>query len=343
MKNILVTGGVGFIGSHTVVELVESGFSVTVIDNLQNSFYDAFVRMQELVGEKKKYMKFIKVDLKDLSGLDSVFESEKFDAVVHFAAMKAVGESMEFPLLYYKNNALGTINLIDSMSRHGCKTLVFSSSCTVYGNPTEVPITEDHPRSAISVYGRTKLLNEDIMMDVANADKEWKIILLRYFNPVSAHPSGKIGEHPIGVPNNLMPYVQQVAVGIRPELSVFGDDYETRDGTCIRDYIHVMDLAVSHVAALNKVLETEGYGCQAVNVGTGNGTTVFEMIKAFEEASGKKIPFKVVGRRAGDSVAVWAATKRAEEELGWKAKYDIKDMCRDQWKWATDNPKGYES
>eukprot|EP00803_Ostreobium_quekettii_P008519 evm.model.scf_337.4 EVM.evm.TU.scf_337.4 scf_337:20042-23417(+) len=252
---------------------------------------------------------------------------------------------MEKPLEYYENNVGGTTNLLQAMASNGCKTMVFSSSCTVYGNPSpdEVPLKEDHSRQAISVYGRTKLIIEEMMEDVAKADSEWKIILLRYFNPIGAHPTGRIGEHPIGVPLNLMPYIQQVAVGIRPELKVFGDDYPTRDGTCIRDYIHVMDLAEGHVAALNKIRSEPSYGCQPVNLGTGTGTTVLEMITAFEEASGIKIPYTVVGRRAGDTVAVWAATGRAESELGWKTKLNVSDMCRDQWNWAKNNPHGYET
>ncbi|GMH42048.1 hypothetical protein BSKO_09967 [Bryopsis sp. KO-2023] len=341
--NVLVTGGLGFIGSHTVLALLDAGCKVTIMDNLHNSSLKAFDRMKELAGSKQSWMRFEKVDLRDQKGLDKLLGSEKFDAVIHFAGLKAVGESMEFPMMYYENNVVGTANLLGAMAKHGCKTIVFSSSCTVYGMPKVTPLTEDQPRSAISVYGRTKLIIEEMMDDVSKSDSDWRIILLRYFNPVGAHPTGRLGEHPKGVPLNLMPYVQQVALGMRSELKVFGDDYDTRDGTCIRDYIHVMDLADAHVAALNKVQKNEDYGCQAVNIGTGKGTTVLEMIKAFEDASEAKVPYVIADRRPGDVVAVWAATEKAEKELGWKAKYSLEDMCKHQWNWAKSNPKGYES
>eukprot|EP00884_Botryococcus_braunii_P011499 jgi/Botrbrau1/2034/Bobra.0047s0014.1 len=341
--NIFVTGGVGFIGSHTVLALLEHGYSVTIIDNLDNSFPEAFRRMQELAGDKASNMKFIKGDLRNFEDLDKAFSEEKFEAVIHFAGRKAVGESVEFPMLYYTHNVLGTINLIEVMRKHNVKNMVFSSSCTVYGNPQYTPIDEKHPLQAASPYGRTKLIIEDIFRDVAVAEKDWRIILLRYFNPVGAHPSGRIGEHPVGIPNNLMPYVQQVALGQRPHLNVFGSDYPTRDGTCIRDYIHVMDLAEGHVAALKKLEGTPDIGCVPYNLGTGTGTTVLEMVKAFEEASGKKVEYVLAPRRAGDCIAVWAGTETAEKELGWRTKLNIADMCRDQWKWAVDNPKGYES
>ncbi|GMH44154.1 hypothetical protein BSKO_12088 [Bryopsis sp. KO-2023] len=342
-KNVLVTGGLGYIGSHTVLALLNAGCKVTIVDNLHNSSPKAFDRMKELAGSKASWMRFEKVDLRDQAGVDKLFGAEKFDAVIHFAGLKAVGESMDYPLEYYENNVAGTTYLVKAMAKHGCKTMVFSSSCTVYGIPKATPLTEDHPRSAISCYGRTKLIIEDVLGDVAKSDKEWRIVLLRYFNPVGAHPSGRLGEHPNGVPLNLMPFVQQVALGVRSELKVFGDDYDTRDGTCIRDYIHVMDLANAHVSALAKVRSTPDYGCQAVNIGTGKGTTVFEMIKAFEDASKVKIPYSIAGRRPGDVVAVWAATELAEKDFGWKAKYSLEEMCRDQWNWAKNNPQGYDS
>ncbi|KAK9905085.1 hypothetical protein WJX75_009459 [Coccomyxa subellipsoidea] len=342
-KNIFVTGGIGFIGSHTVLCLIDHGYNVTIIDNLDNAFEEAWKRMQELAGDKASMMKFIKADLRNFEEIDKIFSSNKFDAVIHFAGRKAVGESVQFPMLYYTHNVVGAVNLIEAMRKHNVKNMVFSSSCTVYGNPEKVPINEEHPLKAVSPYGRTKLIIEDIFRDVAAAEPEWRTILLRYFNPVGAHPSGKIGEHPVGIPNNLMPYVQQVALGQRPALSVFGSDYPTRDGTCVRDYIHVMDLAEGHVAALDKLFRTPDIGCVPINLGTGMGTTVLEMVKAFEEASGKKVEYKLVDRRRGDSVAVWAATETAERELGWKTKLDINGMCRDQWKWASLYPKGYES
>lgn len=342
-KNIFVTGGIGFIGSHTVLCLLDHGYDVTIVDNLDNAFEEAYRRMQDLAGDKASKMKFIKADLRNFDEIDSIFSATKFDAVIHFAGRKAVGESVQFPMLYYTHNVVGAVNLIEVMRKHNVRNMVFSSSCTVYGNPEKVPIDEDHPLKAVSPYGRTKLIIEDIFRDVAAAESEWRTILLRYFNPVGAHPSGKIGEHPVGIPNNLMPYVQQVALGQRDALSVFGSDYPTRDGTCVRDYIHVMDLAEGHVAALDKLFRSPDIGCVPINLGTGTGTTVLEMVKAFEEASGKKVAYKLVDRRAGDSVAVWAATETAERELGWKTKLDINDMCRDQWKWASLYPKGYES
>ncbi|KAK9837417.1 hypothetical protein WJX81_000755 [Elliptochloris bilobata] len=345
MPSVFVTGGVGFIGSHTVLSLLDHGYTVTITDNLDNAYEEAYRRMQELAGSKAANMKFIKGDMRSFDDLDRIFAEEKFDAVIHFAGRKAVGESVEFPMLYYTHNVVGAVNLVEVMRKHKVKNIVFSSSCTVYGNPKKVPIDESHPLKALSPYGRSKLIIEDMFRDVAASPKEngWRIILLRYFNPVGAHPSGRIGEMPVGVPNNLMPYVQQVALGQRPFLSVYGHDYDTRDGTCIRDYIHVMDLAEGHVAALRKLSDTPDTGCTAINLGTGTGTTVIEMVKAFEKASGRKVEHKLVDRRAGDSVAVWAATETAEKELGWKTKLDINDMCRDQWKWASLNPKGYET
>lgn len=339
--NVFVTGGLGYIGSHTAIVLLESGCKVTIVDNLSNSFERVHDHLKRLAGSRAENLKFWKVDVLDTEALDKLFSAEKFDAVVHFAGYKAVGESVEKPLEYYNNNIVGSLHLLEVMRKHGVKKMVFSSSCTVYGMPERVPITEDSPLQAISPYGRTKEFQEYIYRDLAASDPEWRIILLRYFNPIGAHPSGELGEHPIGIPNNLLPYVQQVALGQRDCLRVFGDDYPTPDGTCIRDYIHVMDLAQGHAAAIAKINKTAGYGCQAINLGTGTGTSVLEMITAFEEASGVKVPYKIVDRRHGDTVAVWAATELAEKELGWRAQYDIHDMCKDQWSWATKYPKGY--
>ncbi|KAK9807927.1 hypothetical protein WJX73_003338 [Symbiochloris irregularis] len=341
--SIFVTGGVGFIGSHTVLSLLDHGYHVVIIDNLDNAFEEAYKRMQKLAGDKAKNMKFIKADLRNFEEIDKIFAAEKFGAVMHFAGRKAVGESVAEPMLYYTHNVVGSVNLIEAMRKHNVKNMVFSSSCTVYGDvpQKDVPIKESQSLGAMSPYGRTKLIIEDMFRDVAASDKDWKIILLRYFNPVGAHPTGEIGEHPIGIPNNLMPYIQQVALNQRPMLSVFGSDYPTPDGTCVRDYIHVMDLAEGHALAMHKLLDTKDLGCVAYNLGTGTGTSVLEMIKAFEEASGKKVNHKLCDRRPGDTVAVYAATETAERELGWKTKLDVKDMCRDQWAWASKYPKGF--
>ena len=378
-----------------MLALLDAGYSVTVFDNLDNSFLECFERMKELAGpEKAAKMTFVKGDLRDAAAVDAALGAEKFDAVIHFAGRKAVGESVAEPMLYYTHNVAGTVNLIEAMRKHGVRNvsrewekrgergeffsqfflvsllclffahlvqqiyynlfkkpppppppkqkMVFSSSCTVYGEPERTPLDEAHPRRAMSPYGRTKLMIEDIFTDVAKAEDGWRVILLRYFNPVGAHPSGRIGEHPVGIPNNLMPYVQQVALGIRPHLGVFGTDYPTPDGTCVRDYIHVSDLADGHVAALKKLEKLPDRSCVAYNLGTGKGTSVLEMVAAFEKASGKKVPVELVGRRAGDTVAVWAATETAERELGWVAKRGIEEMCVDQWRWASMNPKGYE-
>ncbi|XP_059276343.1 UDP-glucose 4-epimerase GEPI48-like isoform X1 [Lycium ferocissimum] len=340
-KSILVTGGAGYIGSHTVLQLLLGGYKTVVIDNLDNSSEIAIKRVKEIAGEYGHNLSFHKVDLRDKPAIEEIFRSNKFDAVIHFAGLKAVGESVEKPLMYYDNNLIGTITLLKVMAAHGCKRLVFSSSATVYGWPKEVPCTEEFPLSAANPYGRTKLFIEEICRDVQNADSEWKIILLRYFNPVGAHPSGKIGEDPRGIPNNLMPFVQQVAVGRRKELTVYGTDYKTKDGTGVRDYIHVVDLADGHIAALQK-LSDPSIGCEVYNLGTGKGTSVFEMVAAFEKASGKKIPLVMSGRRPGDAEIVYAATEKAERELKWKAKYGIEEMCRDQWNWAKKNPYGYD-
>lgn len=340
-KSILVTGGAGYIGSHTVLQLLLGGYKIVVIDNLDNSSEIAVKRVKEIAGEYGSNLTFHKVDLRDKPAVEEIFRSNKFAAVIHFAGLKAVGESVEKPLMYYDNNLIGTITLLEVMAAHGCKRLVFSSSATVYGWPKEVPCTEEFPLKAANPYGRTKLYIEEICRDVQHADSEWKIILLRYFNPVGAHPSGKIGEDPRGFPNNLMPFVQQVAVGRRKELTVYGTDYATKDGTGVRDYIHVVDLADGHIAALKK-LSDPSIGCEVYNLGTGKGTSVFEMVAAFEKASGKKIPMVMSGRRPGDAEIVYAATEKAERELKWKAKYGIEEMCRDQWNWAKKNPYGYE-
>ncbi|CAH9117061.1 unnamed protein product [Cuscuta europaea] len=340
-KNILVTGGAGYIGSHTVLQLLLGGYKAVVVDNLDNSSPLAIKRVQELAGDYGRNLVFHQMDIRDESALENVFSSNKFDAVIHFAGLKAVGESVQKPLLYYNNNLIGTIALLEVMAKHGCKKLVFSSSATVYGWPKVVPCTEEFPINAANPYGRTKLFIEEICRDVHQSDSEWKIILLRYFNPVGAHSSGYIGEDPRGIPNNLMPFIQQVAVGRRPALTVHGSDYSTKDGTGVRDYIHIVDLADGHVAALNKLADAS-IGCEVYNLGTGRGTSVLEMVAAFEKASGKKIPLVMAGRRAGDAEVVYAATEKAERELNWKAKYTIEEMCQDQWNWASKNPYGYE-
>nr|GME00506.1 UDP-glucose 4-epimerase GEPI48-like [Ipomoea batatas] len=325
-KSILVTGGAGYIGSHTVLQLLLGGYKAVVVDNLDNSSAVAIKRVKELAGEYARNLVFHRMDLRDRPALEEIFDSNKFDAVIHFAGLKAVGESVQKPLMYYNNNLIGTITLLEVMADRGCKNLVFSSSATVYGWPKVVPCTEESPINAANPYGRTKLFIEEICRDVHRSDSEWKIILLRYFNPVGAHPSGHIGEDPRGIPNNLMPFIQQVAVGRQHALTVYGSDYSTKDGTGVRDYIHIIDLADGHV----------------YNLGTGRGTSVLEMVAAFEKASGKKIPLVMAGRRPGDAEVVYAATEKAERELNWKAKYTIEEMCRDQWNWASKNPYGYE-
>ncbi|KAL3685271.1 hypothetical protein R1sor_003293 [Riccia sorocarpa] len=339
---ILVTGGAGYIGSHTTLQLLLEGFKVVVVDSLDNSEEEAVRRVVELAGPNYGHnLYFYKIDICKKDDLERCFELFRFDAVIHFAGLKAVGESVAKPLHYYFNNLVGTINLLELMANYGCKKLVFSSSATVYGQPSSVPCTEDFPVEVLNPYGRTKLFIEEISRDLQKADSEWRIILLRYFNPVGAHPSGMIGEDPRGIPNNLMPFVQQVAVGRRTELTVFGSDYPTKDGTGVRDFIHVQDLATGHSAALQKLFTCSDIGCTAYNLGTGRGTSVLEMVAAFERACGKKIPLRIADRRPGDASEVYAATEKAERELGWKAQNGIEEMCRDQWNWASKNPWGY--
>lgn len=333
---ILVTGGAGYIGSHTCLELLLAGYEVIVVDNLANSKEESLVRVQDIAG---KTLEFHKVDLLDKEGLTAVFKRGSLDAVVHFAGLKAVGESVKIPLRYYHNNVTGTLILCEVMGEHNVNNLVFSSSCTVYGDPHKVPITEDFPLSATNPYGRTKLTIEYILKDLQRADPAWNVALLRYFNPVGAHSSGRIGEDPYGIPNNLVPYIAQVAVGRLPELFVFGDDYPTPDGTGVRDYIHVVDLALGHLKALQKLASDPGV--VTYNLGTGRGYSVLEVVSAFGRASGKKVPFKIVGRRPGDIATSYADPSKAERELGWTAGRGIEEMCADVWLWQSRNPQGY--
>ena len=336
---ILVTGGAGFIGSHTVVELLTRGYGVTIVDNFSNSKPEALKRIAELAG---KAPKFIQADLADEKAADAALASGKFDAVIHFAGLKAVGESVAQPLRYFWNNLYSTINLLHAMKAHGVKNIVFSSSATVYGVPKSVPITEDFPLAATNPYGRTKLMIEDMLRDIHRAEPELGIALLRYFNPIGAHKSGRIGEDPNGIPNNLLPYISQVAIGKLPKLRVFGGDYPTRDGTGVRDYIHVVDLAIGHVAALKRLAEHPGE-LVTVNLGTGNGYSVLEMVKAFEEASGRKVPYEIVERRPGDVAACYADPALAFKLLGWKAERGLREMCEDAWRWQSTNPNGYDA
>ena len=340
MKHIIVTGGAGYIGSHTCLELLNAGYQVTVLDNLCNSSLEGLNRVKELTG---KSVRFFEADLLDPKAVDRVFtESKGADAVIHFAGLKAVGESVEKPLLYYQNNITGTINLCQAMTDHGVKNIVFSSSATVYGDPASVPITEEFPLlSCTNPYGTTKSMIEDILRDLYIADNDWNIGLLRYFNPVGSHKSGRIGEDPNGIPNNLMPYISQVAVGTLKELSVFGDDYPTPDGTGVRDYIHVVDLAIGHLKALERLDDTPGV--VTYNLGTGQGYSVLDMVKAFEKASGKEIPYRIAPRRAGDIAQCYADPTLALKELGWKAERGLAEMCEDTWRWQSNNPQGYAS
>lgn len=336
---ILVTGGAGFIGSHTCVELLNAGYEVTVIDNLYNSSEKALERVKEITG---KELTFVKADILDRAALDQIFEDQKIDAVIHFAGLKAVGESVHKPVEYYHNNLTGTLNLVDSMRNHGVKSIIFSSSATVYGDPAFVPITEECPKgTCTNPYGWTKWMLEQVLTDLHTADPEWNVILLRYFNPIGAHESGLIGEDPKGIPNNLVPYIAQVAIGKLPKLGVFGDDYDTPDGTCIRDYIHVVDLARGHVNAIRKLAEEPAV--RIYNLGTGHGYSVLDVVKAFGKACGHEIPYEIKPRRAGDVTACYCDPAKAKKELGWEAQYGIDEMCRDSWNWQTKNPDGYRS
>jgi UDP-glucose 4-epimerase len=333
---ILVTGGAGYIGSHAVLELLRANHDVVVVDNLSNSNEESLRRVQKLAGRP---LAFHEVDLLDRAALDIVFGRHPIDAVIHFAGLKAVGESVGLPLRYYQNNVGGTLVLLEVMKAHGVRSLVFSSSCTVYGDPARVPITEDFPRSATNPYGRSKIIIEDILTDLFRAEPEWRLALLRYFNPVGADPSGRIGEDPAGIPNNLVPYIAQVAVGRLEALSVYGGDWPTRDGTGVRDYIHVVDLALGHLKALERL--KRGPGVVTCNLGTGRGSSVLEMVAAFEKASGRKVPYRIVARRPGDIAEAWADPSLARKELGWTATRGIEEMCVDSWRWQSANPAGY--
>ncbi len=327
---ILVTGGTGYIGSHTCVELLSKGYEVVVFDNLYNSKIDVVDKIEKITGKK---ITFYKADMLDKESMRPIFEEHKLDAVIHFAGLKAVGESVAKPLMYYQNNITGTLNLCELMKEYGCKRIIFSSSATVYGDPAQIPITEECPKgTCTNPYGWTKSMLEQILSDFYTSDNEWSVVLLRYFNPIGAHESGLLGESPNGIPNNLMPYIMQVAVGKLPELGVFGDDYDTPDGTGVRDYIHVVDLAKGHVNAIQKAVSAEGVNIY--NLGTGNGYSVLDIVKAFEAANGVKIPYTIKPRRAGDIATCYADPKKAKEELGWEAQYDLKRMCEDSWRYA---------
>ena len=334
---VLVTGGAGYIGSHTCVELLDSGYDVVVMDNLYNSNEKALKRVEQITGKK---LKFYRTDMLDEDGVNRIFEHESIDSVIHFAGYKAVGESVRKPLEYYHNNITGTLILCDAMRRHGVKKIIFSSSATVYGDPAFVPITEDCPKGKITnPYGQTKSMLEQILTDLHVSDPEWNVVLLRYFNPIGAHKAGIIGEDPKGIPNNLVPYIAQVAVGKLEKLGVFGNDYDTPDGTGVRDYIHVVDLAVGHVKAMKKFEEKPDV--YIYNLGTGNGYSVLEVLHAFEKACGKTLPYEIKPRRAGDIATCYADPSKAKRELGWEAKYGIDEMCADSWRWQSQNPNGY--
>ncbi len=335
---ILVTGGAGYIGSHTCVELLNAGYEIVVLDNLSNSSVKSLDAVKKITG---KDFPFYEVDLLDYEGTEDVFKREKIDSVIHFAGLKAVGESTQIPLRYYHNNITGTINLVDIMQKYGVFNIVFSSSATVYGMPKTVPITEDFPLSTTNPYGSTKLMLENILTDVFKANNKWSVTLLRYFNPIGAHKSGLIGEDPKGIPNNLLPYVAQVAVGKLEKVHVFGNDYPTPDGTGVRDYIHVVDLAIGHLKAVEK--KTDVQGVHIYNLGTGNGYSVLQVIGAFEKACGKKLPYQIDERRPGDIAECWADPAKAAKELDWKAEREIAEMCEDSWRWQSMNPNGYDS
>ncbi len=334
---ILVTGGAGYIGSHTCVELLNAGYEIVIVDNFSNSKPEVLNRIREITG--KDYA-FYKLDVADKAAMYRVFDETHPDAVIHFAGYKAVGESVEKPLMYYRNNLDSTLTLCELMETFGVKRLVFSSSATVYGVPKTVPIREDFPLSTTNPYGTTKLMIEDILRDVCHADSTWSVALLRYFNPIGAHKSGRIGEDPNGIPNNLLPFVSQVAIGKRECLSVFGDDYDTPDGTGVRDYIHVVDLAQGHLKAVEKVLSSTGI--DAYNLGTGNGYSVLQIVRAFEKASGKTVRYKIAPRRSGDVAACYADPSYAAEKLHWRAVHTLDEMCEDAWRWQKNNPNGYD-
>ena len=334
---ILVTGGAGYIGSHTCVELLNEGHEVVILDNLYNSSRKAVDRIEEITGKK---VTFYEADIRDRAGIKAVFDQEQIDAVIHFAGLKAVGESVAKPIEYYENNIGGTLTLCDEMRNHGVKNIIFSSSATVYGDPAEIPITESCPKGVCTnPYGWTKSMLEQILTDIHTSDNEWNVVLLRYFNPIGAHKSGMIGEDPKGIPNNLLPYVAQVAIGKLPQIGVFGNDYDTPDGTGVRDYIHVVDLARGHVKALAKL--TPGSGVNVYNLGTGNGYSVLDVIHAFEKACGHELKYEIKPRRPGDIATCYAKCDKAKRELGWEAEYGIEEMCADSWRWQSQNPNGY--
>lgn len=335
--NILLTGGAGYIASHTIIELDKKGHSVVVVDNFVNSCPESLKRVSDIVGKR---IPFYEADVRNADALNKIFGAHKIDAVIHFAGLKAVGESIQKPLEYYENNMNATFVLLDVMRKHDCKNLIFSSSATVYGNPAMIPITEECPKGiCTNPYGQTKSMLEEVLMDMHRADNSWNIVLLRYFNPIGAHKSGRIGENPKGIPNNLMPYITQTAVGLRKELGVFGNDYPTHDGTGVRDFIHVVDLAGAHVAALNAI--EKKCGLSIYNIGTGHGYSVLDVVKAFEKVNGVKVPYVIKERRPGDIATCYCDPTKANKELGWKAQYGIEEMCRDSWNWQKNNPNGY--
>ena len=335
---ILVTGGAGYIGSHTVVELQTAGYEVVVLDNLSNSSKKSLERVENITG---KPVKFYEADILDRDALNAIFEKEEIDSCIHFAGLKAVGESVAKPWEYYENNIAGTLTLVDVMRKHNVKNIIFSSSATVYGDPAMIPITEECPKGqCTNPYGWTKSMLEQILMDIQKADQEWNVVILRYFNPIGAHKSGTMGENPNGIPNNLMPYITQVAVGKLEKLGVFGNDYDTHDGTGVRDYIHVVDLAKGHVKALKKLEDNSGLNIY--NLGTGTGYSVLDIVKNFEEANGVPVPYVIKDRRPGDIATCYSDASKAEKELGWKAEYGIQEMCADSWRWQSNNPNGYE-
>ena len=338
-KKILVTGGAGYIGSHTLIELIAAGFTPVVYDNLSNSSPASLARVEQIVGQS---IEFIEGDILDTQLLAKTFAAHDFTAVIHFAGLKAVGESVAKPLWYYQNNVAGTLNLLDAMTNAQVKNLIFSSSATVYGDPEALPIVESSPRSATNPYGQSKLMIEYMLEDLAKSDKQWQLISLRYFNPIGAHHTGTIGENPNGIPNNLMPYVSQVAVGKLPQLSVFGNDYDTVDGTGVRDYIHVVDLAKGHVAALQYLEHQTELGFEPINLGTGKGTSVLELVNAFIKTTGQPVPYSIAPRRPGDIASCYASSDKAKHLLGWQAQFDIERMCADTWRWQSQNPNGYD-